>query len=103
MKNFPQKFTPDNKEKFAEYNRKRLRAYMIRDVYETFIAGGEAYYIDSFVIKRETTTEIAKEILRSLVPDLEKLGWTVKLLYNDSALYVYGNEVPEIIKAWVDS
>lgn len=100
MKEFPKKFTPSNLKKFSEYNRIRLKAYLRRDVYESVLSGDDAFHVDSFVSSRKISTDLAKELMRELSEELKHLGWNTALLYNDTALYTYGEETPGVIREW---
>lgn len=96
MKYFPKGLTPSNVPKFSELANKRLKCYLRRELYEHVISKKpeEYFSLDEFANKKGVTCETVLSICKELIPELEKLGWTCKLSFGDTGLFVYSGKKP---------
>lgn len=95
MKDFPSILTPENKDRFHALNRERLKCYLRRDLYEHIISHKETEYfsLDDFN-RRANDMDTTKELIKELIPELEKLGWKCKTSFGCTGLFVYSTETP---------
>lgn len=96
MKEFPNRFKPENKENFSKYHCERNIAYMRRDIFELVIRGDENNYfdIDKFARNRSLNKNEIEYILKIVMDELKKLGWNVKTSFGGTGLFIYSSEEP---------
>src|SRR5271156_4688970 len=95
MKEFPEFLNPKNKENFSSKNRERLKCYLRRDLLEHIISHQEREYfsLDEFN-KRVNDISLTQELIKEIIPELEKLGWNCKTSYGFTGLFIYSEEKP---------
>jgi hypothetical protein len=95
MKEFPEILSPKRKDAFQKLNKDRLRCYLRRDIYEHIISHEENEYfsLDEFN-KRINNIELTKELVKDIIPELEKLGWNCKTSYGGTGLFIYSTPKP---------
>jgi len=91
MKEFPGIFKPKNKETFSKLNYERLKCYLRRDLYEHIISHEEHDYfsLDDFN-KRVNNMTLTKKLVKEVIIELEKLGWTCKISFGGTGVFIYG-------------
>jgi len=86
MQEFPGTLHVNNKENFQEMNYQKRKCSFRKTIFEHMLSHKESEYF-SF---EENDLQIIKE----LVPELEELGWTCKLSFGDTGLFIYSGEKP---------
>ena len=96
MKRFPEKLNVSNRDNFQQLNYERVKCYLRRDIYEHIISKEEKDYflLDKFDKKWMDDIEITRKMVQEVIPELENLGWTCKLSYGGTGLFIYSNEPP---------
>lgn len=95
MKEFPVSLQVENKNNFNNLNKDRLKCYLRRDLYEHIISHDEQDYfsLDDFN-KRVNNMFLTKELVKEIIPELEKLGWNCKTSFGGTGLFIYSTEEP---------
>ena len=96
MKTFPSNLSPENKERFPQYNYERVKAYLRRDIYEHILSHSENDYFEltAFSNQRLKDIQLIKKMTRELIEELTKIGWSCKLSFGESGLFIYSTENP---------
>lgn len=97
MKQFPNKISTSNRENFPNISFNRNMCYLRRDIYEHIIFNKEDEYFDVDVWCRnrlKNDTVVMKRMVDIIINELENKGWTCKLTFGASALFIYANEPP---------
>lgn len=95
MKDFPTTLNVKNKDNFKNLNKDRLKCYLRRDIYEHIISHEESDYfsLDDFN-KRVNNMFLTKELVKEILPEIEKLGWKCKTSFGGTGLFIYSTESP---------
>jgi len=96
MKTFPDKLNVSCKKNFRIYHCERVTCYLRKDLYELIITEDENNYfeIDKFKQYYKLSTHEINTMVNLIISELEKLGWTCKITFGGSALFVYSDIVP---------
>ena len=102
MKEFPDFFSPQNKDKLIEAHRNRLKCYLRRDLYEHILSHQESDYfsLDQFNTQRSNDMNLVKELVNEVILELQQKGWKCQLSFGGTGLFVYANEKPK--NCWED-
>jgi hypothetical protein len=97
MKEFPKHLNAKYRERFPELYYNRIKCYARKTIYEHIISheAKDYYSLDEFNTSFHTGMEMTQKIIRELIPELEKLGWTCKLSFGDTGLFIYTGDKPE--------
>lgn len=98
MKEFPQKFKPENRPNFNKYEYNRLLCYLRQGIYEFKLNDktedeSEFYSLGNFFNYRNNGIVIP-EIVTEIISELKVLGWKCDLVYGGSGLFIYSGERP---------
>jgi hypothetical protein len=95
MKEFPDSLKPKNIANFSKLNHDRLKCYLRRDLYEHIISHEEKDYfsLDEFN-KRVNNMNLTKQLVKEVIPELEKNGWKCKTSFGGTGLFIYSSENP---------
>lgn len=100
MLEFPKDISPINKAKFPYLRKKRNLAYLRRDIYEFLLIPSETYFDLEHFYKDKGYTDVISgdpsEITKTVISELESLGWKTKLIFRGTGLVIYDNEIPPI-------
>ena len=96
MKSFPENINAKNKDKFPALLYERAKCYLRRNLYEHILKEEEKSYfcLDKFSKEWINDIEKTKDLVKEIIPELEKLGWKCKLSYNDTGLFIYSTQEP---------
>jgi hypothetical protein len=97
MKQFPKHLNSKYKDRFPELHYNRIKCYVRKTIYEHIIShdSKEYYSLDEFNASFHSGMEMTQKIVRELIPELEQLGWTCKLSFGDTGLFIYTGDKPE--------
>jgi hypothetical protein len=97
MKEFPKNLSVKYKQRFPEIYYMRMKCYLRKELYEHIISREEKDYfsLDEFNSRFRVSMEITQKIIREVIPELETLGWTCKLSFGDTGLFIYSDKKPE--------
>lgn len=105
MKNFPEKFNPNNQCKFNEYLYERNLCYLRKDIYEHILKKRDVndyFSISQFDLTYNNNKDITYNMINSIIKELKDLGWECKLFYGNTGLFIYSEtNKPEILN-WGD-
>ncbi len=96
MKELSSKLCVTKKENFRKEYIRRVLCYFRRDIYEHVLSSSENDYftLEEFRNKYKLSTIEMLSLTGQIINELEKLGWTCKTSYNDTALFVYSTKDP---------
>ena len=96
MKEFPRHLNVKYKERFPELNFNRMKCYLRKNLYEHIISREEKDYfsLDDFSSQFHTPVEMVQKMVSDVIPELEKMGWTCKLSFGGTGLFIYSGEKP---------
>ena len=93
MKEFPEKLIPNNVSQFKEYQQTRDLCYLRREIYEFLLhTDFDRDYFDTTIFFQQhkiTDVDIKKKMLQKIIQELQRLGWHVGLVFDQTALLVY--------------
>jgi hypothetical protein len=97
MKEFSNDILVTNRNNFVNLSFQRNLCYLRRDIYEHVINNKEEDYFDIDIwcrnrLKNDTGT--MKKMISIIVDELEKKGWTCKITFGASALFIYSDKPP---------
>lgn len=97
MKEFPKHLNAKYREKFPELHYNRTKCYMRKSIYEHVISheSKDYYSLDEFNQSFHISMEMTQKIVKELIIELEHLGWTCKLSFGDTGLFIYTGDKPE--------
>lgn len=97
MKEFPKHLNVKYREKFAELHYNRIKCYVRKTIYEHVISSEfkDYYSLDEFCSSFHGKIDMIQKIVKELIPELEALGWTCKLSFGDTGLFIYTGDKPE--------
>lgn len=96
MKEFPERFKPENKDMFSKYNYERNLAYLRKDIFEIVLRGNENDYfdLDNFASAHSVKKNEMERMSNVVMGELQKLGWNVKTSFGGTGLFVYSTDDP---------
>ena len=98
MEKFLSVMKPDNKENFSSLWKKNRLKRLRKDLYEHILSNDENSYfeIDAWAKSNyDNNIETVQEMIENtIIPELEKLGWTCKTSYGNTALFIYSTDKP---------
>lgn len=98
MEKFLSTMKPDNKENFAILWRKNRLKKLRKDLYEHILSNTENSYfeLDNWAKQNyNNNVDDTQEMIEiTIIPELEKLGWTCKTSFGNTALFIYSTEKP---------
>jgi hypothetical protein len=95
MREFPSHLTPQDVNKFPSIARDINLSYLRRDLYEHIISKKpEEYFSIEQFNQRVNNMQESLQLVKTVIPELEKLGWTCKLSYGDTALFIFSGKPP---------
>lgn len=96
MKEFPEKLTPENKERFSSYRYTRVLAYLRKEITELVLLGDENSYfeLDKFSRNYKVETSEMLSMIKIVSKELEELGWKTKTSFGGTGLFIYSSENP---------
>jgi hypothetical protein len=94
MLDFPDKLNVNNKCYFMEYYFNRIVSYLRRDIYEHILCNSEMEYYDleTFFKKYKIDKKKTSEMSTKIIGELELLGWTCKLSFGGTGLFIYSDK-----------
>jgi len=96
MKEFPEKLNPNNVSQFKEYQQTRDLCYFRRDIYEFLLhTDFDRDYFDTTIFfnrQKITDINIKKNMIQTIVKELQKLGWYVGSVFDQTAILIYPSE-----------
>ena len=100
MREFPKHLNAKYKDKFSELNYNRMKCYIRKNLYEHLINNEEKDYfsLDDVGGRYRLKMEIVQKIVKDLIPELEQLGWTCKLSFGETGLFIYSGDKP--VNCW---
>ena len=94
MKEFPELLIVKNKKNLQKINNNRILCYLRRDVYEHVISSDENEYFDLDMFKAKYKKVEIKPIVKTIISELENLGWNCKLSFGGTGLFIYSTQKP---------
>ena len=96
MKIFPSILNIKNKENFETIRYNRTLCYLRRDIYDHIISHEENNYfaIGKFDRNHHKDMKITLKIIKTIMAELTTLGWSCKLSFGNTGLFVYSTENP---------
>lgn len=96
MNNFPSTINVNNKKNFKIINYNNIISIMRKEIYDIIIKENENDYfdIDIFQEKYKLKNDDKDAMVKSIVSELEKIGWKTKLSFGDTGLFIYSSENP---------
>ncbi len=95
MKNFPNKLNVVNKDKFNDFFRERTLCYLRRDLYEHMLSRkDETAYFDISGFSSKYRFKNIKNMVETVIQELEVLGWKCKTSYGGTGLFIYSTDEP---------
>ena len=96
MKEFPNRLTPENKEKFSQYRYERNIAYLRKDIFELVLVGDENSYfeLDNFARRYKLKKGEIEKMTEILTQELIEKGWNVKTSFGGTGLFIYSTAEP---------
>lgn len=96
MKEFPNCLNVKNKDTFPQLHYNRTLCYLRRDLYEHIIREDENSYfeLEKFNRKYHIDSENLEKMTKTIISELQNLGWKCKLSFGNTALFIYSTEKP---------
>lgn len=99
MKEFPSILNIKFKHRFPELHYNRVLCYLRKAIYEHVIREDENSYFDleKFCLqyfKREETESMIEKLAKTVISELENLGWKCKLSFGETGLFIYSTDKP---------
>jgi hypothetical protein len=97
MKVFGEVLNVTNKSEFPNLHYKRTFCYFRKEIYEMMIKNDENDFfdLDGFCRKHlSNDREIMKQMTDAAIIELEEMGWTCKICYGSSGLYIFSGDPP---------
>lgn len=95
MNEFPHDLVPNNKRLLAmQYN--HVLGLLRQEVFECVVSNNPDNFYDLYSFKYHTHVNF-KAMIAQVRAELEKLGWTTKLAYGETALFIYDSVEPKNI------
>jgi hypothetical protein len=104
MKDFPDLISVENRSEFADIYYERIKCYLRRDLYEHILKIHKTEYdpkknqdyfsVDSFDKRWMNDRVQTKRMIEELISELQSKGWTCKLSFGDSGLFIYTGSKP---------
>ena|SRR3990167_5823599 len=95
MNSFPDKLNVKNRNLFSKIYRKRIKAYLRKDLYEHILSKEEKDFFDlnPFIEKMNDKT-IFKKLLDEVRDELSILGWKTQTSFGETGLFIYEKNPP---------
>lgn len=96
MKEFPTCLNVKHKCNFPQLHYNRALCYLRRELYEHIIREDENSYfeLEKFGKKYSLNSDALQKMVRTVIKELEKLGWKCKQSFGDTGLFIYSTEKP---------
>lgn len=94
MESFPKHISPSNKENFTEIRKENLLRVLRNKIYELILKGNENDFFDLVIFDKQNVNNLSltKNLLQTIIEELQNLGWKTKLSYGDTGLFIYSTE-----------
>lgn len=96
MDEFPHDLIPDNGKGLFAMQYKHALRLLRQDVFECVVSNNPDNFYDLSSFKYHTHANF-KAMVAQVRAELETLGWTTKLAYGETALFIYNGIVPKNI------
>lgn len=97
MKEFSNDISVTNQHNFSHLFFQRMLCYLRRDIYEHILKNDESDYFDIDIWCRnrlKNDTETMKKMIDVIVNELSQKGWTCKITFGSSALFIFAKNPP---------
>ena len=96
MRFFPSILNIKNKENFEMILYNRNLCYFRKYLYEHIISDSEKNYFDleKFDKNHHNDMKITMKMTKTVIEELTKLGWSCKISFGRTALFIYSTEKP---------
>jgi hypothetical protein len=97
MKTFPNKLNVKNKDDFSNIFYTRYLCYFRRDIFEHIIQHTENEYfeLDHWCRQKlNNDKDNMNKMQNTIIEELTSIGWTCKLSFGGTALFIYSTEKP---------
>lgn len=96
MDKFPDYLSVSSKHLFSSYMETRITSKLRNKIYEFILTGNEDdYFVLGNFYRSENihnNTELTARITGTIISELTALGWTTKLAFGGTGLYIYSTE-----------
>lgn len=105
MDKFPEYLVPEESKNFEEYYDKKLLSFIRQEIETIILLENENDYFDLVNFKEKHSIKDIKKVVslcKVIQEELSKLGWKSKMIYADTALYIYNYKKPCVLN-WTES
>lgn len=105
MNKFSNFLVPEEIKNFEEYNDNRILGLMRQDIENMILTQKENDYFDLVVFKTKHSLDMTKVVsmCKKIQEELHQLNWKTKLIYGDTALYVFCDKSKPFTLNWCEN